>query len=56
MKRLLDHTPEEQLEILKTICNKIYIARNISMDSLDVIRQLVIIDELFRSDAESYCD
>lgn len=39
MKRILDYTPDEQLEVLKDICNEIYIARNLSLNSLDIIRQ-----------------
>lgn len=53
MKRLIDYTAEEQLEILKDVCNKMYIAHNISLNSLDIIRQLVIIDGLFSSYAKS---
>lgn len=39
----------DQLLILKEICNKIYIARNISLDNEGVIEQLKEIDNLFRT-------
>ena len=39
----------DQLLILKKICNKIYIARNISLDNEGVIEQLKEIDNLFRT-------
>jgi hypothetical protein len=42
------HDSLEQLLILKEICNKIYIARNISLDNEGVIAQLELIDNLFR--------
>jgi hypothetical protein len=42
------HDSLEQLLILKEICNKIYIARNISLDNEGVIEQLELIDNLFR--------
>ena len=42
------HNSLEQLLILKEICNKIYIARNISLDNEGVITQLELIDNLFR--------
>jgi hypothetical protein len=42
------HNSLEQLLILKEICNKIYIARNISLDNEGVIEQLELIDNLFR--------
>jgi hypothetical protein len=43
----------DQLLILKEICNKIYIARNISLDNDGVIEQLKEIDELFKEN-ENY--
>jgi hypothetical protein len=42
------HDSLDQLLILKEICNKIYIARNISLDNEGVITQLELIDNLFR--------
>lgn len=48
MKPITDYSPEEQLDILLSICNKIYIARNISMDSFGIIEQLKVIDSLFK--------
>jgi len=38
----------DQLLILKDLCNKIYIARNISLDNEGVISQLELIDNLFK--------
>lgn len=38
----------EQLLTLKEICNKIYIARNISLSHESVLEQLKEIDKLFR--------
>lgn len=38
----------QQLLILKDICNKIYIARNISMSEEQIIDNLEKIDTLFR--------
>jgi hypothetical protein len=49
------HDSLEQLLILKEICNKIYIARNISLDNEGVIDQLELIDNLFREhETEEY--
>ena len=39
-----------QLDILKEVCNKIYIARNIIMSEEMIIEQLERIDTLFRND------
>ena len=44
------HDSLEQLLILKEICNKIYIARNIALDNEGVITQLELIDNLFREE------
>jgi hypothetical protein len=43
----------DQLLILKDLCNKIYIARNISLSDADVIEQLELIDNLFK-DQENF--
>lgn len=43
-----DYDGLNQLLILKAICNQIYIARNITMDSKTIEEQLKKIDELFR--------
>lgn len=43
----------QQLLILKDICNKIYIARNISMSEEQIIENLEKIDTLFK-DKENY--
>lgn len=40
----------QQLMTLKEICNKIYIARNISLNHESVLEQLKEIDKLFRED------
>jgi hypothetical protein len=47
-KTLHDFPQEEQLAILKDICNKIYIARNISLSHNTIIENLEEIDRLFR--------
>ena len=47
-KTLHDFSKDEQLTILKDICNKIYIARNISMSYETIIENLEEIDKLFR--------
>lgn len=47
-KTLQDFSPDEQLAILKDICNKIYIARNISLSNVTIIENLEEIDRLFR--------
>jgi hypothetical protein len=47
-KTLQDFPSDEQLAILKDICNKIYIARNISMSPEMIIENLEEIDRLFR--------
>lgn len=39
----------KQLTILKDICNRIYIARNISMSEGSIIDNLEKIDKLFRA-------
>ena len=41
-------TSLDQLLTLKEICNKIYIARNISLSHESVLEQLKEIDKLFR--------
>jgi hypothetical protein len=52
-KTLQDFPSDEQLAILKDICNKIYIARNISLSNVTIIENLEEIDRLFR-DNEKY--
>jgi hypothetical protein len=47
-KTLQDFPSDEQLAILKDICNKIYIARNISLSHVTIIENLEEIDRLFR--------
>ena len=44
-----DYPPTEALQILCTICNKIYIARNITLDQNAILEQLKEIDKLFRT-------
>ena len=48
--KINNHDSLEQLLILKEICNKIYIARNIALDNEGVIAQLELIDNLFREE------
>lgn len=52
-KVITDYDGINQLLILKAICNQIYIARNISMNSEKVEEQLKRIDSLFR-DKDNY--
>ena len=56
MKPLPIHRYDSQTQLLKLkeVCNKIYIARNISLSQEGVIKQLEVIDALFRSDNEDY--
>ena len=56
MKLLPIHRYDSQTQLLKLkeVCNKIYIARNISLSQEGVIKQLEVIDALFRSDNEDY--
>jgi hypothetical protein len=51
--KINDHNSLDQLLILKDLCNKIYIARNISLNNDDVIQQLELIDKLFK-DQENF--
>lgn len=43
-----DMNSTEQLLILKDVCNRIYIARNISLNEKTIHECLVKIDELFK--------
>jgi hypothetical protein len=56
MKLLPIHRYDSQTQLLKLkeVCNKIYIARNISLSQEEIIKQLEVIDALFRSDNEDY--
>lgn len=45
---ITDYDSINQLLILKAICNQIYIARNISMNSEEIEKQMKMIDSLFR--------
>ena len=47
------YSETEQLDILKAICAKIYIARNITLDSKTIVMCLESIDRLFNDD-ENY--
>jgi hypothetical protein len=48
LKHINGYPSLQQLLILKDICNKIYIARNISMSEEQIIENLEKIDILFR--------
>lgn len=48
LKSITDYPSLEQLTIMKDICNKIYIARNITMSSDTILEQMERIDVLFR--------
>lgn len=50
LKRIDNYDSLTQLMILKNICNKIYIARNISLSNESVIDNLEKIDKLFRDE------
>lgn len=52
-KSIWEFTNPEQLRILKEICNKIFICRNVTNDSFQLIEQLQEIDRLFK-DTENY--
>ena len=54
LKNIVDYTVEEQLIILKDICARIYIYRNISLNREGVIEELNAIDMLFRDDSENF--
>lgn len=54
LKNIVDYTAEEQLIILKDICARIYIYRNISLNREGVIEELNAIDMLFRDDSENF--
>ena len=48
LKYINSYSSLEQLTILKDICNKIYIARNISLSHESIVENLERIDTLFR--------
>jgi hypothetical protein len=47
-KQIRDYTTSEQLTLLTDICNRIYIARNISLDQEKILEELQKIDCFFR--------
>lgn len=51
-KRIHEYTKEEQLLMLDSICAKIYIARNISMDRQSILDELSKIDKLYANPPE----
>lgn len=48
LKNIVSYNSLEQLMILKDICHKIYIARNITLDSETIDDTMSRIDKLFR--------
>ena len=48
LKNINQYGSLDQLQILKDICNKIYIARNISMNDATIHDMLSRIDKLFK--------
>ena len=52
--QLHKYEPQEQLKILKELCNKIYIARNITLRQDTILEQLANVDSLFRSSTEDH--
>lgn len=53
-KTINEYTPAEQLEILRYICNQIYIARNISLNEQTILDNLKNIDILFKEQRETW--
>ena len=51
-KRIHEYTKEEQLLMLDSICAKIYIARNISMDHQSILDEFSKIDKLYANPPE----
>lgn len=51
-KRIHKYSKAAQLFILDSICAKIYIARNISMDRQSILDELSKIDELYANPPE----
>jgi len=47
LKFITKYEPLDQLEILQDICNRIYIARNISLSEEQILDNLEKIDKLF---------
>lgn len=50
LKRIDEYEPLDQLNILKLICNRIYIARNITLSEESILDSLKQIDMLFRDE------
>ena len=51
-KRIHEYTKEEQFLMLDSICAKIYIARNISMNHQAILDELSKIDKLYANPLE----
>ena len=51
-KRIHEYTKEEQFLMLDSICAKIYIARNISMNHQSILDELSKIDKLYANPLE----
>lgn len=49
MRKIFDYTSEEQRTLLMDICNRIYIARNISLSHESIMEEFKKIDSLFRT-------
>lgn len=52
MKKIHEYDTVEGYYVLKDICNRIYIARNIALSQEGVIKELEKIDALFRDGGE----
>jgi hypothetical protein len=50
LKRIDKYNSLDQLMILKDICNRMYIARNITMSQDSIVDNLEKIDRLFRDE------
>jgi len=47
LKRITEYSADAQLDLLKSICGQLYIARNISMSHNEMLRCLAAIDRLY---------
>lgn len=54
LKNITDYTDKEQLQILRDICGRIYIARNIALRQDVILNELSKIDKLFRDNSENF--
>ena len=55
-RRIFDYSSEEQRTLLFDICNRLYIARNISLSQESILDELKKIDCLFKNDEYNDAD